>query len=146
MKQRIHHLAQLLALGFSTFVLVGCSGSGNVASVNGNVSLDGTPLPGAYVVFTPTVPGGQASAITDELGNYQLQYTREIRGAEIGEHTVRITTFEGGNPDADSPRPPTPEKLPSIYNSATELKASVKAGKNKVDFSLYSSKGKPPRR
>jgi hypothetical protein len=118
--------------------MAGCSGPDNVAEVSGTVTLDGQPLSGARVVFNPVAAGGESSAITDESGHYTLQYTREHRGAEIGEHVVRITTQSRGDPDADPPQPRVAEKLPAKYHSKTELKATVQKGKNKHDFALDS--------
>ena len=116
----------------------GCGGPGNVAQVTGRVTLDDEPLEGAYVVFNPVVEGGQSSSLTDASGNYRLQYTREDYGAEIGEHRVRITTADGGNPDSDPPKPRVRERLPAKYHSNSELKATVEAGKNSIDFDLTS--------
>ena len=120
-------------------VLTGCFGSDNVARVSGTVTLDEKPLGGARVVFNPTAPGGESSAITDESGNYELQYTRESQGAEIGEHLVRITTATRGDPDADPLQPRSPERLPKKYHAKSELTAKVEAGSNDIDFDLEAA-------
>lgn len=123
--------------------LSGCSGPDNVARVSGTVTLDDKPLSGARVIFNPLTPGGQSAAITDENGKYTLQYTREQQGAEIGEHLVRITTGSRGDPDSDPPKPRTPERLPPRYHAKSELKATVKAGSNDIDFDLTSAGAEP---
>lgn len=119
--------------------LSGCFGSEKVARVSGTLTLDDKPLSGAYIIFNPVAPGGQSSAISDESGNYTLQYTRELKGAELGEHTVRITTGTRGDPDSDPPLPRSPERLPPKYHSKSELKATVSAGTNDIDFDLKSA-------
>jgi hypothetical protein len=116
-------------------LFTGC-GSGNIGTVSGTVTLDAKPLAGAVVRFQPDAGQSPSSGITDESGQYSLRYTREIEGAEIGDHTVRITTQSLGNPDADPPRPPVPERVPAKYNSNSELKAKVEAGSNTINFPL----------
>ncbi len=119
--------------------LVGCGGPENIAQVSGTVTLDGQPLRGAYVIFNPVEPGSQSSGLTDDSGHFTLQYTREIRGAEIGDHMVRITTASRGDPDADPPKPKVEEKLPAKYHSKSELSATVKQGSNDLSFPLVSA-------
>lgn len=114
----------------------GCGGPGNVGTVTGTVTLDGQPLPDALVTFTPTGEGSPSAGRTDSNGVYKLMYTREAEGAELGDHTVRITTYSQGNPDGDPPVAATPEKVPSKYNVKTELKVTVTKGSNTHDFPL----------
>jgi hypothetical protein len=98
--------------------------------VSGTVTLDGAPLAGALVVFTPDGPGRSALATTDTAGRYELAFLRDISGANVGTHTVRITTAtedRGGK-----------EILPPRYHVKTELTATVEAGSNTLDFPLES--------
>ncbi len=80
-------------------------------------------------------------ARTDASGEYSLQYTREAPGAEIGEHTVKITTYQPAIPDSEPPRVEVPEKIPLKYNYKTELIKEVKSGSNTIDFELKLSDG-----
>lgn len=98
--------------------------------VAGTVTLDGVPLPAALVVYTPEGPGRSAMATTDTAGRYELAYLRDIEGANVGNHTVRITTAG----DARGAK----EMLPPRYHRKTELSAVVEAGSNTLDFSLES--------
>ncbi len=60
--------------------------------VHGRVTLDGKPLAGATVLFTPVVRGLRHSdGITNENGEYILKYIREEKGATVGKNSVRIT-------------------------------------------------------
>jgi hypothetical protein len=98
--------------------------------VGGTVTLDGAPLAGALVVFTPDGPGRSAVATTDTAGRYELSFLRDIAGANVGTHTVRITTAtedRGGK-----------EILPARYHAKTELTAAVEPGSNTLDFPLRS--------
>ena len=121
-------LRALLALAL--LALVGCSRSDRppLGRVSGTVTLDGAPLPAALVVVTPDGPGRSALATTDTAGRYELAFLRDISGANVGTHTVRITTAtedRGGK-----------EILPSRYHVKTELTATVESGANTLDFAL----------
>lgn len=129
--------AWCVLLVMTVLAVTGCGRSGNVAKVNGTVTLDGAPLSDALVTFSPK-QGAPSRGRTDSSGRYALQYTRDIEGAEIGEHTVSITTASAGNPDAEPPVAPTPEKVPVKYNAKTELTRAVEAGRNTIDFELDS--------
>ena len=139
-KYSLWNAARGACVGAGLF-LMGCGGPGNVAEVSGQVTFDSQPLADATVQFQPIAGNSPSAAITDSSGHYTLRYTRETEGAEIGEHTVTISTYLSGNEDAEPPRPAVPEKLPQKYNAKTELKATVKAGSNTLDFPL-ESKGK----
>jgi hypothetical protein len=130
-----HQLAVLCLV----VALAGCdSGPENIGKVSGKVTLDGQPLPDAIVQFTTKDKTSTSAGTTDTNGNYTLYYVADIQGAEIGEHTVSITTFKSGDPSGDPPIPRVPEKVPAKYNMKTELTATVKAGRNSQDFELKS--------
>lgn len=118
--------------------VVGCGGPSNLGTVTGKVTLDGQPLPDALVTFTPTAAGSPSAGRTDARGTYTLRYTRELEGAEIGEHLVRVSTFSEGDPDSDPPTPADPEKVPSRYHENSELKQTVRKGSNTIDLTLDS--------
>lgn len=128
----------------------GCSGHPkNVAKkVSGTVTIGGQPLARAKVVFAPT-EGKVSIGETDAAGKYNLIWSfakgRAIEGAIIGEHNVTISTFQLGNPTAKTPIPDTPEKVPHKYRTeAGQLKATVKAGANTIDFTLEAGPVDPP--
>ena len=116
------------ALGLLT---VGCGPARPpLGRVGGTVTLDGVPLSGALVVFTPDGPGRSAIATTDAAGRYELAFLRDIAGANVGAHTVRITTAteeRGGG-----------EILPDRYHVNSYLRATVARGDNTPDFGLES--------
>ncbi len=119
--------------------LAGCS-SENVGRVEGTVKLDGMPLPNARLEFWPDQGGKLSAALTDENGHYELHYGREEMGAEVGEHLVQIRTA-GVGPSQGDYGSSAPEKIPLKYNTNSELKKTVKPGRNTIDFDL-DSKGK----
>lgn len=120
--------------------LIGCGGDSDLpdlGSVTGTVTLDGKPLPNATVEFTPVDGGRPSVAVTEDDGEYELEYTPGNFGATPGSYQVTITTAttttdKQGN-DVD-----VPETLPAKYNVNTTLKEEVKAGSNEIDFKLDS--------
>ncbi len=127
--------ATVFVTALATLCLAGCQPS-NIGKVSGKVTLDGEPLAETLVQFKPMSGGGNSMAKTDETGFYKLSYTREVDGAEVGEHEVRINSgWPGMN---GSPGGPgwVPERVPQKYNQKTELKAKVESGNNKINFEL----------
>jgi hypothetical protein len=121
----------------------GCGPGGpEVAPVTGTVTLDGHPLDGALVEFTPRAGGRPSYGRTDDEGRYTLRYTDDRKGALPGEHTVRITTYLRSNPDDGVIG--RPELVPARYNTKSELTRTVEPKKNVLDFEL-DGKGKVER-
>ena len=127
----------LLAVqGFGT---AGCGGSGGpeFAKVYGTVTLDGNPLDRALVTFSPEgdTSGSPSLGETDSDGQYELRFSRSIKGALVGSHTVQISTaIEIENEEGDYVR--MSERVPVRYNAKTELVRKVESGRNKIDFEL----------
>lgn len=148
---------------FSCFVLLlcatGCPARGKglqTEYVEGLVTLDGVPLPGATVIFSPTgTTGEMASGTSDAQGIYKLSSSNGDagKGAVAGEYAVsvkkvEVTNFEEGDPKA--PKDPvtgqplsSSEKLitdPVYQRSATTpLKYTVNPGKNEINLELKSN-------
>ena len=125
---------------FTCLIMSGCGNAGpELATVTGNVTLDGKPVPDARVDFSPQ-EGRASVGTTNAEGVYELQYSLEKEGAVIGSHNVKITTEcattggEGNEPLV----PGSKELLPSVYNSNSQLTAEVTSGENVIDFSLQS--------
>ena len=109
-------------------------------TVTGTVTLDGTPLAEALVIFQPE-SGRTSAGTTDSTGKYELDYTSTLKGAKLGKHTVSITTFKApeGNLETKEAQKEVPkEKVPAQYNKDTTLTAEVKAGENTIDLDLQS--------
>lgn len=125
-------------------LMVGCGGSADGperAEVYGVVKMDEKPLPNASVRFVPVdaEEGRPSFGYTDEEGYYELQYSSSTAGAMLGEHVVRISTFNAGDEDEyGGVLPPTPETVPVQYNQSSELKRTVRAGDNEFNFELSS--------
>lgn len=112
----------LAALG----LLVGCSGGGGAdvgaVSVSGTVTLDGQPVEGATVAFSPAGQGARsASGKTDGSGKFTLTSVEAGDGAVPGSYAVVITKITGGAAMQD-PRGQggelTPEQQKAIMEAA----------------------------
>lgn len=154
----------LCSLAFALFV--GCGSGLNVQKVTGKVTLDGTPISGATVSFSPTSDKGKgATGITDASGVYTLTDTRSDAvgsGAELGSYDVAVLWYKSTGPDlsqmsgegtgakatedAASRQQVTgpATQLPMAYQNpkTSGLTATVKSGANTFDFPL-DSKFKP---
>lgn len=118
----------------------GCGRGGPaLGGVEGTVTLDGTPVEGATVTFSPVEGGRSATAITDSAGHYRLEFTADQMGAIVGKHKVSISTFEEGELDDRGQRVgAVAEKIPAKYNRESTLVAEVKSGSQTIDFPLVS--------
>lgn len=113
--------------------LAGCrKGEVELATVEGIVTLDGQPLPEAYVRFAPEFLGRSSGGTTDAEGHYTLAYTARDMGALVGPAVVSITT---GDPERPKEKP---ERVPRMYNHETNLKVEVEPGSNTFNFDLKS--------
>jgi hypothetical protein len=73
---------------------LGCGG-GKLVTVEGKVTLDGKPLEGATVLFTPQGNQGRpAQGVTADDGSFRLSTSSE-EGAERGEYKVLVTKTTG---------------------------------------------------
>ena len=126
------HLFLILSTFTLLGILTGCNQSNRppLGHVHGKVTLDGKPLAGAAVAFLPDGLGRESTAFTDEDGNYTLIYIRDIEGASVGTHRVRISTGD--------PRTGKPELVPNRYHANTELQKEVVPGDNEINFDLPS--------
>ncbi len=133
--------------------LTGCGKRGpKLVDVSGTVTLDGQPLSNVIVTFVPIGGGLSSSGVTDEAGHFRLSCSLG-RGALLGQHRVYVQSQAASPgdviiPDEDAPdyrpdpyaslrAPPFVEKIPSRYNTNTELVQEVQPGLN-VNLDLTS--------
>lgn len=108
----------------------------SLGRVSGTVFLDGEPVSGATVEFTPH-QGSTAYGITNSKGYYTLQYLPDCPGAVTGQNTVRITTYDWRT-TKEGNKIEIPEKLPERYNRHSTLMADVTSGSQTLDWKLTS--------
>jgi prepilin-type processing-associated H-X9-DG protein len=104
-------------------------------SVSGHVTLDGQPVEGATVVFTPTEQGGRvAKGATDATGRFALKSSETGDGAKPG--TYRVSVSKTDNTNKNEVR----HFLPSTFAdpATSPLAAEITQGTNQFDFDLRS--------
>ncbi|WP_437200726.1 carboxypeptidase-like regulatory domain-containing protein [Planctomicrobium sp. SH664] len=121
-------------LALAMLALTGCSQNGpELASVSGVVTLDGSPLDQATIVFQPAT-GRASTGSTDSEGKYTLKFTSDRPGVIPGRSMVYITSqtvdFNGNVVRK--------EILPARYNRESELAVEVADAPNTFDFALES--------
>jgi len=162
-------LTWLMVVGVTVLATLGCGRGGarlDTVPVSGLVTLDGSPVEGAMVVFAPTSGSGMAaSGKTDASGRYKLTTQNPNDGALAGNYLVTITKTvvlsdaaseavkPGMTPEeatkaameayqkSGKAGPKFAEELPAKYKNpaASGFKADVvKGGKNEFDFPLTS--------
>lgn len=139
--KRAHQHGVLICLSLA---LAACGGRPDgLVGVSGTVSLDGQPLPEATLLFKPVGGGRPSAAITDQRGDYELEYTAGTYGARPGRYRVSITTARTVEEESGQ-EVSVPEKLPPKYNARTELEVEVGQSGQPIDFEL-DSEGELPR-
>jgi hypothetical protein len=132
---------RVLLLALALAGLAGCSGR---PSVQGTVTIDGAPLNGGVIVFTPVVAGEGTNAtggpITD--GKYLLSGPK---GPEPGSYRVEVSWKKKTGRQVPVPGDPkmqmdeTAEAIPPTYRGPkSTLAAEIKPGSNTYNFDLKS--------
>jgi len=135
-------------------VLIGCGSGGGlkVEYVEGVITMDGEPLPETSVTFVPTSDGPTvetAMGMTNDRGVYKLSSMngKPLAGAVAGEYKVLVSKIHAeslseGLEYGTSMGYTVPYKqthlLPNVYRNMeqTPFSATVKKGRNKIDFEL----------
>lgn len=80
-------------------ILTGCGGVPDqppLGTVTGVITLDGKPLEFVEVTFSPEV-GRPSDGDTNSLGEYELTYVQDIKGAKVGKHTIMVRSGKVDN-------------------------------------------------
>lgn len=154
----------VVAAGLVGVAIVGCDRRGPaVEFVEGIVLLDGQPVEGATVLFSPEARGPEgglpAAGRTGSDGGFRLNAAGGAKfgaGTKTGDYIVTIV-----KQDHDPVPPPDPNEppsgppnvkvwdvLPVVYKHAitTPLRATVKKGKNTFRFELDSKAKADPKK
>jgi hypothetical protein len=115
-------------------MLLGCAGGGSLDTVpiSGIVTLDGTPVEGASVVFAPTSGGGSAaSGVTDRGGRYRLTTRDPNDGALPGSYLVMVSkSAVGESADSGAVKP----GMSSEEATKAAMEAFVAGGQATTEF------------
>ena len=145
MKQSFGQMRRL-AYFVVLLLFIGCNqGPYELAPVSGVVTLYGEPLVNATVSFEPRADGREivgpgSVGKTDNEGKYELLTFKDERGAVVGKHTVRISTYKSKFKDlknSDAVEVVSIEHVPWHYNRNTQLTFEVPSGgTEEADFTL----------
>jgi hypothetical protein len=142
------HTAKMIAVCLAflavCLILPGCRRGPPVVYVEGVVTMNGEPIEGANVGFTPVgKPGAMpAAGFTDARGKFVLStHTAKFGGgATVGDYVVIVskTIIPPGEEDKDSPK--VVLVTPPLYQvkETSPLRATVKNGQNRFEFDLKS--------
>jgi hypothetical protein len=114
----------------------GC-GNPNLAYVNGKVLIDGQPAPeGLIVQFQPLDKNGSpASSFTDKKGNYELWFSKTVKGAQIGNNKITVILQQNNDIQQQKMLP-----ILASFNKNTPLTYEVKGGRQTYDIVIDTSK------
>ena len=135
-------LALVLAVAFGLYTFSDYVMGGNLklpklGYVSGIVSLDGTPLAGANVYFSPqeaVIVGSKRDrartsiGVTDAKGHYQMQYLGGVDGVAVGKCRVWINLSI----------PSSEQSIPAEFGEASMLIKDVVAGSQVIPFEMKS--------
>ncbi len=132
-------LRTLSALALGLAFLAGGCGAPPRAKVHGTVTLDGKPIKDGSIEFFPIDGKGQTAGVAIRDGAYSAD-------ASVGEMKVSIRAVEvvGQRKAYDTPDSPMVDEvrslIPARYNAQSELKQTLVAGDNEVNFELTTKK------
>jgi hypothetical protein len=123
----------------SALLIPGCSSGPVKGEVHGKVTFKGQPVKEGTITFLNTKDGGAAEAAINADGTYVVQ-----RGAVVGEYDkveikplMEMKDTDPGKTPPSMVEKPAPN-IPAKYRQqgSTPLKASVKPGKNEINFEM----------
>jgi len=134
-------LCSVLPLLTMLLTLAGCDSGPQIGEVEGQVKVDGRPLPQALVEFHPDGTMGFSSrAETDTEGRFTLRFSLpngrgEKEGAQVGNHVVIVLDLKAAN-DPNGGRPRFAPQFSQIGQSPIRKEVAVGKQTINVDVSV----------
>lgn len=121
---------------FVLSIATGCGSNSDVSigTVTGTLLVDGQPAPaGIRIEFDPVAKGVRGStAVTDESGNYEADYSLSTKGVRLGTCVVKLEL-----PNEVPPAPGQMPKRPFPNEYYEEIRqVNISAGHNTVDLEI----------
>lgn len=133
-------IAPTSVLAITVLFLAGCSEGPRRATVDGTVSLAGTPVEHGVISFTPTgETRGPSTQVTIKDGKYSLE---EREGPIVGTNRVEILVYrKTGKKVPDMTQKGVfideiTQAAPPSYNSKSTLERTLNPGQNTLNFDL----------
>ncbi len=131
----------------AALLLSACNRGPQMVPVTGEVLLDGKPVEGAAVLFTPDAGGRPADGVTDKEGKFSLQTYEPGDGAPLGKYKVAIVgmrqtgiqaTADGLSGEVDPGKVREIWFVPRKYSTpeTSGIEAEVKRGLTPLKFEL----------
>ena len=146
-RRAIWRLVSIVAVvGFA----VGCGGGGSgrtaaTVPVTGTVTLDGAPVAGAIVAFSPKAEGVSAAfGTTDATGKFTLTTVQPGDGAMVGSYDVTVTKTTAPAGAASGPTDYDPDSQESMDAAYADHYASEEEGAESEPKDLLPTKYKDP--
>jgi hypothetical protein len=109
----------------------------DLGRVSGVVTKGGQPVAGAEVTFTPLdVDASSATAISDENGEYTLQYLEDVDGAVVGQNRVRISVVDERGRELLAPE--------NVFDRRSNEVWMVESGRQEVPIDITRPFSSPP--
>jgi len=124
---------------WAVFLLVALSGCGHseFASLTGNVSLDGQPLPTAVITFISADGGTSGYANVEPSGRYVAKSGSDA-GLRPGTYRISVVAFRPevitDRKVAKTPQPITPARYADAATSGFEYKLTESGGTYDIDL------------
>jgi hypothetical protein len=109
-------LALLLAVS-------GCNSSGLV-SATGRLTYKGQPVPSTRVYFHPEDGSRRSTGLTDDSGNFTLQFSRTQTGVKPGSHKVSLRYEASAEEDLRKVPPKASKELQAVIGKYGNPKTS----------------------
>lgn len=127
-----------IGAAFLCVCIAGCGGGSDLpelGTVSGAVTVEGKPAPNVLVQFSPVEGGRTSTAVTDTSGQYELMYTADAKGAQVGKHKVTLAANTAAPSDDQLDLSAPQDVIPAKYQGQT-LEYEVKPGSNTIDIKL----------
>lgn len=144
MRQRFYWRSTTFLIMSAAIGLLGCREAGPPrGKVSGQVTLDGAPLALGSILFVP-IEGNQGVAAGGQIVDGKYSLTGD-EGVSLGANRVEIRSLRKSGRKEQKPFAPQgemvevdEEAVADSFNTASTLRADVKAGSQTLDFTVTS--------
>ena len=122
-----------IALSMPLVVVLGCGPQYDVVPVTGKVTYEGQPVGDLIVKFSPT-EGRTSEAFTAADGTFEMGYTLDEKGVEIGGHKVTVM-WSPSSEDAEAP-PELVQKVLDDFEANGPIEVTIESAQTDFEIAL----------